>query len=361
MNKYLKSLTLAFALASSAAVPAFAQQATYATPPPAVANEVAGTAATQAAPVLQMQDIQNAAYNIGVQAPYPLIGKAFGQGPVHGTDMVIGVQFELDGNQYRPAAVYNLQNGADANRFQADWNRAAVDEGYAASRMSAPVVYPQTYYIAPPVVEVVGFGFGIRGWHVGWVMAEPYAIWPGCYWQGGWGYNMGFVDGFRYGIGFGERGWVDRGWAGHRWGDGGWGDRGSHTTINNINNTYINNGARVGNGRNLGPNGGQRGFDHGGSFQGAFHGVNGRPATGVNDNHSFQGTFRGAELPRTTGAPQFNQRSSFPTASAAPVFRGAAAAPAAQPRFNGAAPTGRMAGPAAAPHAAPPAMRGGRR
>ena len=289
-----KVLSLLFAGSSMLGLgsAAYAQNAG---PPPAPTGVVEMQNNNVAAPEITQADIDNFAYNVGVQTAFPLAREGFSQGTLR-SGQYVGLQFVLDGsNRTTGYSVYNLEDPQsqvafqkaidNANRIENKLENERYFAGYAT-----PVVYPESYIICAPVYvpPLWGFGWGF-GHHYRIGIWEP-VVWPGFIYMGGMGYHDGYGGGWEHGHGY--RGGGVRN------------DIRNTTVINNT--TIINNGHR-GNGNNN-INDGHNNDGHWATGRGAQQ--QNHPQTGVVP----RGTEvpRHMETPRRDETPRNIQQNNFP-------------------------------------------------
>ena len=324
-----KVLSLAFTGLSLLGLGA-AANAQEAGPPPAPVGAVEVQTNNAAAPQITQADVDNFAYNVGVQTAFPLAKEGFSQGTLRNGQHV-GLQFVLDGNNKATGySVYNLDDRKSQGAFQDAIDNAnniekRLESERYSSGYSTPVVYPESYIICTPVYvpPLWGFGWGY-GYRVGFW--EP-VIWPGFVYMGGWGYHGGYG-----------------GWDRDGWGHEGHFRGGVRNDIRNttINNTTINNyGNRGGAGhndhwatgnRNQAPTG-TTGFKGMPLPNGGTGPHNDHWATG-NRNQTQNGTtgFKGVPLPnRGTADGSFNQHGN----SRIPAFNQPSGAPSARVPYMG--------------------------
>ncbi len=231
LPKKLLSVLLAGSSLLGAAGIASAQEAG---PPPSPTTAVEMQNTNPAAPTVTQADVDNFAYNVGVQTAFPLAREGFSQGTLR-NGQYVGLQFVLDGNNKATGySVYNLEDQKSQVAFQqAIDNASQVEQRLENQRYnsgySTPVYYPESYVIVTPVIvpPLWGFGWGFGHYRIGFW--EP-VIWPGFVYMGGMGYHGGYG-----GWGHGHYGGVRN-------------DIRNTTVINNT--TIINNGHGHGQGDN---------------------------------------------------------------------------------------------------------------
>lgn len=159
MNKKLRSLSAAFALAVAGTLGMTSAQAQTVpvAPAPHTATAYAAGHVTQAA-------IDQVAHDLGVQDAYHRAGRGFTSGIISQTGQHVGLEFTLHGDGYATVSrAYNLNSASALQSFrnrvaetaQMD-SRLARQSGYAHRSYRAPV------YRAPAATDVIAaVGFAI--------------------------------------------------------------------------------------------------------------------------------------------------------------------------------------------------------
>jgi hypothetical protein len=159
MNKKLRSLSAAFALAVAGTLGVTSAQAQTV---PVYNAPTVQTSATYTAGYVTQSAIDQVAYDLGVQDSYHRAGRGFTSGLITPTGQHVGLEFTLHGDGYASVSrAYNLNNPAVMQSFQ---NRIA-ETARLENQLARGTTYPHRSYNAPvyrapnatEVIAAVGF------------------------------------------------------------------------------------------------------------------------------------------------------------------------------------------------------------
>lgn len=160
--KKLRSLVAAFSLAVAGAAGFAIPEAAQAQTVPAYAQQQTGFAISQ-------DDVNDIAYNVGVQYAYPAAGTGY-TAATAGSGQTIGLEYRLNGNGTATVArVFNLNDPAANQAFRAAENNSAAIQA-DANASAAPLYYynQPRYEIVNPIVPLIGLGLLFDHYHRGY-------------------------------------------------------------------------------------------------------------------------------------------------------------------------------------------------